>query len=444
MSNQAAQSLRHPCLSFFARLSALLLIALTPLATFAQQITFRKALEIALKRSGTLVAATVERDKASAAYKELRSTYLPNAVFGSGLGYTFGVPLTLGGSAPALFNVNTQQYLLNFAQRNYIRAAHMDLNAAQIDYADKANQVLLDTALIYIELDSLNERLRALNDEKQLAERASYITSQRSDIGLDSALENKRAQLMAARVAARIAEAESSAELLRDRLGRLVGVPPEGLQTDHASVPPTPEISQDRDAAAAAVEISSAVKIADERVKAAAFRARAEHDQLLPSVDLASQYQLLSTYNNYEQYYKTFTRNNYSVGGVLRFPLFNFAQRAHARAADIEVSRARNEAGTVRAQVSDDTLRIQRSLRQLSALLQVAKLEYEVAQANIDAIRSRLTTGQANSRDLENARIDAADKYVNYLQAQFDLQKATIQLLRQTGEIQSWALPTKP
>ncbi|HEX8926972.1 MAG TPA: TolC family protein [Terriglobales bacterium] len=428
-------------LSFIARVSAVILIASSSLPCFAQQVTFRKALEIALKRSGTLVAATVDRDKAQGAYKELRSAYLPNVVFGSGLGYSFGVPLTIGGFAPSLFNVNSQQFLLNFAQRNYIRAARMDLNAAQIDYADKANQIVLDTALLYIELDSLTERLRALNDEKQLAERATYITSQRADVGLDSALENKRAQLTAARVAARIADAETSAEILRDKLARLLGVPAESLQTDHTSVPPTPEVSQERDAAGIAVESSSAVKMAGERIKAAEFRAKAEHDQLKPSVDLASQYQVLTKFNNYEQYYKSFSRNNLSIGAVIKFPLLNFAQRAHARAADVEVVRARNDASTIRAQVSDDTLKLQRSLRQLSALLQVAKLEYEVAQANVDAVQSRLGTGQANSRDVENARIDVTDKYVTYMQAQFDLQRATLQLLRQTNEIQPWALP---
>jgi outer membrane protein TolC len=422
-----------------------LLIASASVPSFAQQVTFRKAMETALKRSGALAAATNERNKAAASYRELRSAYLPNVIFGSGLGYTFGVPLTIGGFAPSLFNLNSQQFLLNFAQRNYIRASHMDLNAAQIDYADKTNQVVLDTALLYIELDSLTERLHSLNDEKQLAERASYITSQRADVGLDSALENKRAQLTAARVAARIAEAETNAEILRDRLARLLGVPADSLKTDHTSVPPTPEISQDRDAAAAAVESSSAVRTAAERVKAAEFRARAEHDQLLPSVDLASQYQLLTTFNNYEQYYKTFTRNNVSVGAVIRVPIFNFAQRAHARVADLEAVRVRNDANAIRAQVSDDALRSQRTLRQLSALLQVAKLDYEVAQANVDAVQSRLVSGQANSRDVENARIDVTDKYVTYLQTQFDLQRATLQLLRQTGEIQPWALPaTQP
>ncbi|HUO59925.1 MAG TPA: TolC family protein [Candidatus Acidoferrales bacterium] len=440
MSRMRAQCIkRRSRVAFFARLTAFVLIAAVP--SGAQQVSFRKAIETALKRSGALVAATVDRDKAADLHKELRSAYLPNVLFGSGLGYTFGVPLTIGGFAPSLFNLTSQQFLLNFAQRNYIRAARADLSAAQIDYVDRANQVVLDTALLYIELDSLTERLRTLNEEKQLAERASYITSQRADFGLDSALENKRAQLTAARVAARIAEAENAAELLRERLGRLLGVPPESLQTDHASVPATPDVSQDRDAAALALENSSAVKMANERVKAAEFRARAERDQLLPAIDLASQYQVLTKFNNYEQYYKTFSRNNISVGAVIRVPIFNFAQRTHARAAEVEVVRARNDAGAVRAQVSDDALRSQRSLRQFYALLQVAKLDYEVAQANVDAVQSRLTTGQANSRDLENARIDVSDKYVTYLQAQYDIQRATLQLLRQTGEIQPWALP---
>ena len=62
---------------------------------------------------------------------------------------------------------------------------------------------------------------------------------------------------------------------------------------------------------------------------------------------------------------------------------------------------------------------MQRSLRQLAAARDVARLEYEVTQAGIDAVRAKLATGQANARDQENAQLDSSDRYSSYLDSQF-------------------------
>jgi len=87
---------------------------------------------------------------------------------------------------------------------------------------------------------------------------------------------------------------------------------------------------------------------------------------------------------------------------------------------------------------------MQRSLRQIAAAGDVARLEYEVTQAEIDSVRAKLASGQSNARDQENALLDASQRYSSYLDAQLQLTRATMQLMRQTGDIGSWALPQKP
>ena len=67
-----------------------------------------------------------------------------------------------------------------------------------------------------------------------------------------------------------------------------------------------------------------------------------------------------------------------------------------------------------------------------------------MTQAGIDAVRAKLATGQANARDQENARLDSSDRYSSYLDSQLQLARATMQLMRQTGDLEGWALPQKP
>ena len=134
------------------------LLAALPLC--AQQIEFRQAIQLALKHSGVMVAASADRARAAERYHAERYAYLPTVIFGSNLGYTYGPPVAIAGQAPSLFNITHDQTLLNFSARESVKAAHSDSIAASIDYVDRAEQVILDASLLYIELDNTAQRQR--------------------------------------------------------------------------------------------------------------------------------------------------------------------------------------------------------------------------------------------------------------------------------------------
>src|SRR5512140_697229 len=174
-------------------LTAVLIAACASTAS-AQPVPFRKAIDLALRHSGTMAIADADRQKAYESYAEARSMYTPQVTLGSGLGYSYGVPLSIEGSAPSIFNVTSQQFLFNMAQRDYIRASHTDWASTRFNTADKRDQVILDTATSYIELDSLTQRIKALQDEQQAADRAEFISKSRVQEGVDSPLDYKRVQ----------------------------------------------------------------------------------------------------------------------------------------------------------------------------------------------------------------------------------------------------------
>ena len=407
----------------------------------APPIAFPQAVELALQHSGVMGIATINQWRAQKSYQELRNNYIPQITIGSGLGYSYGFPLTLEGSAPSVVNFTSLQSLFNLSLKQFIKAAKIDWNATSLDIQDKRNAVILDTALTYAELAQLEGKIKALTEAQQAAAKAQSVSEQRLQEGVDSKLDFTRTQLVAARIRLRLAEAQGQVDVQREHLAKLLGVPANSVAVDPASLPPPPAISQDEDLPARAVENSPTVKLAQQKVLAAEARAKGEHKAMLPTIDLATQYAYLARFNNYDVYYSHYLANNFSGGLNLRYPIFNSVQKARAAEADADAMLARKQADLTSNQVGENALKLQRSLRQLEAARDVAKLEWQVAQGDLDLVRARLENGKANPKEMQTSQLDADDKQAAYLDAELELTRAALQLLRLTGELENWAIP---
>jgi len=171
------------------------------------------------------------------------------------------------------------------------------------------------------------------------------------------------------------------------------------------------------------------------------MRARGEHRALWPTADFAAQYALLSTsLANYQQFFVpgSFQHNNATVGVVLRFPFINEVQRAKAQGAKAEALHARQDAQATHNQVSEQTLKLQRSVEQLAAAQEVADLGYRIAQADLGALQVRVEAGSATLQEMEDVRDQVNDHFNSLQDTNFELEKARIALLRATGDLESW------
>lgn len=418
--------------------SLLLTIGLPPVQ--AEQLTFRQAVELALKNSTTMAIADADQRRAQQGYLETRNMFLPQLTLGSGLGYSYGFPLSLENMAPSILNVNAQQFIINAAQREFMRAAKSELAAMMKLGDDRRAEVILETATVYAELDKLQDSLKALREQAAAAARVESVSRERLAAGVDPELEVTRARLGAARVRMAMEQASGQAEMLRTRLSQLTGRTAAEIETVSESIPRLPGIEDRQALLAKALEASPAIKVAAEQAQAREHRAKGERKVMYPAVDFASQYGLLARYNNYDRFFATFQRHNLAVGVVIRFPFLNFAQRARAEAAEAETVKARKEADAVKHQVATESLKLQQAVRHLAAAKEVARLEYQIASADVQAVLARVEAGAATVRDQENARLLEQQRYAALMDAGLELDKAQMQLLRSTGELEKWAL----
>jgi outer membrane protein TolC len=407
-------------------------------AACAEPLPFRQAIELAVKRSSVLSAT--DQMRAQQAYLEASRMYIPQVTVGSGLAKSFGFPLSIEGSAPTALSVNGMGYLYNPAQRELVRAARTEWDATAFNADDKRQQAILNAAVTYTQLDRLVTALNLLRQQEQEAARAQQITADRVQAGVEPQLELTRSRLATARLRVGIAQVEGNVDVLRNLLAQLTGLPAPAIETVTESIPQLPEVAQNDDLASKAVSANPAVKLAFAHADAKLLRARAEHKQLLPAVDFVGQYGLLAKYNNYDVFFQTFQRNNGTIGVAIRFPFFNMSQRAHAAAADAEATQAHHEAEEVKNRVSNETRRLQHEVAQLAAAREVARLEYQLARADVDTVQTKIQAGTATLRDEANARLAEGQKYAAYLDASYLLEQAQMQLLRSTGELEKWAL----
>ena len=193
-------------------------------ATITGPITFREAVELALQHSGVMSIAAMNQWRSMKAYQEARNHYIPQLTVGSGLGYSYGFPLTLEGSAPSVVNFTSTQALINFSLKQFIKAARIQWKAQSFEVEDKKNAVILDVALSYEQLESVTWKIAALNQAHQAAEKGVYISQQRLKEGVGSQLDVTKSQLIDARIRLRTAEAEGQQDVLREHLAKLVGL----------------------------------------------------------------------------------------------------------------------------------------------------------------------------------------------------------------------------
>lgn len=424
-------------------LSATLFILGTTAA--GEALPLERAIRLALAHSTTSAIADADVQHALASYRELRNNSIPQLLIGSGLGYTYGYPLSIEGSAPALATAVAQSSIFNPAQRQYLTAAKAEVHVTEFQNKDKRISVIQDVTLSYAELVKWDARLARLQQDESQTRQIEDAIAQRVQQGIDSATDLNKAKLVSARVRLHRAEARGSSDVLRRHLADLTGLPVSSIELEPDSIPALPPLPED-DQQEKAVASNPVVKIADQQAIVETMRASAEHRAIYPSLDFSAQYARFSTFNHYAEYLPkgTFQPDNATIGVALRIPLFNASQRERASAADAEALKARKQAEATRDQVSEETLKLQRTAEQLQAARDVSQLEYQLAQSNLAAVQTRIDSDIGTYHELADARTQANERFLLYQDADFEYQRARLNLLRATGDLEQWALPNSP
>ncbi|HET9803199.1 MAG TPA: TolC family protein, partial [Candidatus Acidoferrum sp.] len=238
-----------------------------------------------------------------------------------------------------------------------------------------------------------------------------------------------------AQITQRVLQLEARQDELETYLRDQLGLAPEQQFDLGADELPGAAEQEGANLVAMAMENNTDIRLAQSDVRAKEFRYKGEKGGYWPTLELVSVYSLLAKFNNYDQFFQSFQRNNYNLGVQVQMPIFSARTKAAVGLADVNLQVARATLENKKNQVSADVKKKTRRLREMDAAKEVARLQLQLAQQSLAALQAQFEEGKSNLRELERGHLEENDRWMAYLDATFQRQQAQIELLRTAGQL---------
>ena len=400
-----------------------------------QPLTLRRAVSLAVENSSELALAKARYAVAEQQAAQARAPFHPSLFTGSGAAYTNGFPMTPGGAAPAIFNLAYVQTLFNPPLRGQARAAERRVEVERLGLGRSGDAVILRTALVFLDLVQVRHALDVQRRTRDAVRRIQDITGSRVAEGKELPIERVRAELSGARAEQRIIQLEGREDALVTELGGLIGRRSLPIQVMPETLAQQPE-QPTGDLVVLALANNTELQQAEVERRARTDRLKGERGGYWPSIDLVSEYAVLSKINNYDEFFRKFQRHNLNVGIQVRWSIFSAQTTSAVRLARSELKLGEVEMKRKRDEVEVTVRRELQRARELKSIRDVAGLELKLAQESLRILQERFQAERTNLREVEGARLEESDKWVAFLQADYESQHAQLELLRTTGQLE--------
>ena len=398
-------------------------------------LTLKRAIELALQNSKEIQVAKIQASVADRAAQITKVQFMPNLYAGSGAGYTYGIPETPGGRAPSIFNVQYTEQVFNEPLRGQAKETQEQAKAQRILLEDVKNSVITRTAMAYLELGKVRHSLELLRKEQESAEKILQVTQERQGEGYELPVEVTKAQLTKAQVIQRILQLEGREDELEVFLRYQLGFSEaQSIEVTPEELPGEAEQAGDN-LVALAMTHNVGLQLAESDVRGKEFRLKGERRGYFPTLELVSVYSVLANFNNYSQFFRTFQRNNFNAGVDVRMPIFSAKIKADVGLAQINLDASRVNLANKRTELTADVRQKTRRVREKDVAKEVARLELQLAQQNVAVFQSQFAEGKLNLREVEKGRLEENEKWMAYLDANFQRQQAQLELLKTAGQL---------
>jgi outer membrane protein TolC len=400
-------------------------------------LTLKRSIDLALQNSQDIQLAKIQARVADQSASLTKAEFLPNLYAGSGAGYTYGLPETPGGRPPSIFSLTYTEEVLNGPLRGLAKEQQEQARARRITLEETRNFVMERVATAYLELVKVRHSVELLRKEKGSAEKIVAVTEERQGEGFELPTEVTRAQLTKAKVVQRILQLEGRQDELEVFLRNQLGLrPDQPIEVTPEELPGSAE-QAGANLVALAAQGNTSLAFAESDVKAKEFRLAGEKKGYWPTLQLVSIYSVLAKYNfsNYTNIFSNFKYNNLNAGINVNVPIFSSKTRANIALAQANLDAAKVNLAGKRNQVSAQVRQHSRKVQETEAAKEVARLELQLAQQNVSVIQSQFGEGKMSLRDVERARLDESEKWMAYLEANFQRQQAQLELLRTAGQL---------
>ena len=416
-------------------------------------LTLQEAIRLALQHSPDMRLARAQYDVAMGQARVDRASFHPNLYTGTGLAYTSGFPSLPGGQAPSVFELDYQQTIFNPQLRGQQHAAEDRAKNQKIEMDRVHDDIVVRTATAYLDLAEVQHSLQLLQTEKTSSQTILQIIQERERANLALPIDVTRSQLTLAQINENTVKLQDQEQSLELQLRQFTGIPQDqpiqtssqvpafaagsglpGETAQQTSVTP-PSLESEGNLIDLAVRSDRSVEEAENEREAREQEYRGARWSYFPTLAIVGEYSVLSKFNNYGEFYKTFQRNNVDIGVQVTVPIFAAKTSASVALAKSQLNEADLQLGQQERQVQRDIQQKIDNVRELDARREVARLDLQLAQQSLQLEQDKFNNGRVTLQDIEQARLDESQKWVAFLDADFAREQAQLVLLEATGQL---------
>jgi outer membrane protein len=398
-------------------------------------LTVQEAVRMAVARAPEIALASSQVERARESLREAQASNRPQIVAGTGLAYNNGFPLSIEGSAPSAFQIGLSLPILSKRNRNLIREAEEGISSSRIGQEAVRNEIAARTALLYLEVNSARRLAGIWLQRVENSNRDLSIQESLLEAGKGKPLDVTLARTAEAAARQQQLVAEEQLRLADLELRQLTGLSmAEQFQTEEIRI--SLEFPGNRLEALTnkAFETYPEIRQAESGLRIREFHVEAEKGGKYPRLEFVTQYALFTRFNNYEDYFRTFQRNNYLVGLSIQVPLFDgFLSNSKVAQGKLEISEARLKLDRLKAELKMNIERAASAVRITAGAAQLARKELDAAREGLAVSQSLLEIGRISPKELLAAQNLVREKEIVVVEAEKTSVQRQVEILRLTG-----------
>jgi outer membrane protein len=402
-----------------------------------RKLTLKEAVDLAIRQNPDVILAKFDEQKAQAAVRVARDPFVPKVYAGSGLAWTHGFPMSIDGSAPSIFQARTDMALFN-RQRSYeLAQARENARGAAIDSASKSDEAVYRTASLFLDAAQLERMAKSVRQETESLEHVAESVRLRVTEGREIPIEGKRAEVNLARARQRLESLSADLSYAQETLALVLGFSAgDRVQPSEDERPALETPATENASVQAALDNSRETRKLESQLQAKGFEVRAQKAARMPELGLVAQYALFAQFNNFQDYFRKFQRNNAELGVSVKIPLLiGSAPAGLAAEAQSDIGKLKAQMNDTRNRIAVETRKSFQDIRRAESARDVAKLDLELSREQVTVLLAQLDEGRTTRQAVEEARFLEQEKWLAYFDGQHTVEKAKLSLLRQTGTL---------
>jgi outer membrane protein len=401
-------------------------------------LTLQQTLDLAARQNPDVVLARLDEQRAQEAITIAQDPFRPKVYGGSGLAYVYGYPNSIEGNAPSLFQVRTDMNLYNKPKSYEIAAARETVHASEYAAEAKADSAAYEAADLFLTASELERQDESISTQIPSLQKVVQSMAAAVEEGSELPVELKRARVSLALSQERVGAARLDADYYEMMLAVALGYPAtDRVKPSGAELPASISLPPEDQASDIALHNSRELRQVQASVLAKEMDVRSFKSARRPQVDLVAQYALFARYN-YQYYFPSskFQHNNFEVGAAVTIPVLLGAARGGQLAqtyTDLQKLRVQND--QVRNRILTETRRDYEQWQKAESIRDLYRMQLDLAREDLTVMLAQNGEGRVPMSRVERARVDESDRWIALYDAETQVTRAKLAILRQIGTL---------